>query len=179
MVARRAWLEPTLVTEDWIVNGAKYRAEWSKRKLPGTFDDSRAGFPAPEAGALQEYREAFTRMQDFVRRFHAAGGTITAGTDCLPVCGYGLQDELKLLVDAGLTPAAALRAATIDAARVLGWNERVGRIVPGLTADLVLLDGDPLRDIEHTRRVHAVVTNGRHLDRQALDGLLAGGGMNR
>jgi imidazolonepropionase-like amidohydrolase len=96
---------------------------------------------------------------------------ITAGTDCLPVCGAGLQDELSLLVGAGLSPAAALRAATSDAARVLGWSERTGRIAPRLDADLVLLDGDPLRDIEQTRRVHAVVVKGRYLDRQALDAL--------
>ena len=139
MVKQGAWLEPTLITEDFVVNSAAYRDSWAS-------------------------------MKDFVRRFHAAGGTITTGTDCLPWCGYGLPDELRLLVEAGLPPAAALRAATIDGVRVLRWQDR-GRIAPNLTADLVVLDGNPLQDIGHVRLVHAVVVNGRYLDRTALDGL--------
>jgi imidazolonepropionase-like amidohydrolase len=172
MVDRGAWLEPTLITEDWIVNAAGYRDAWRERRLPASFDRMREGFPTPEGPALEQYREAFARMKEFVRRFHEAGGVITAGTDCLPVCGYGLQDELRILVSAGLTPAAAMRAATVDAARVLGWQDRVGRVAPGLLADLVVLDGNPLQDIRHAGRVHAVITDGRYVDRAQLDGLL-------
>jgi imidazolonepropionase-like amidohydrolase len=111
-------------------------------------------------------------MMDFVHRFHAAGGVVLAGTDCVPRCGYGLHEELRLLVAAGLTPAAALRAATLDPARALGWSAKVGRVAPGLAADLVLLAGDPLADIRNVARIQAVVTNGRYLDRAALNGLL-------
>lgn len=173
MVFRNAWLEPTLITEDWIVNAATYREGWRERGLPGSFERAHEGFPAVTGVSLQQYGEAVTRMKDFIRRFHKAGGVITAGTDCLPVCGFGLHDELELLVSAGLSPAAALRAATLDAARVLRWDASVGRIAPNLIADLVLLDGNPLQDIRQVRRVRAVVTNGRYLDRDRLDGLLA------
>jgi imidazolonepropionase-like amidohydrolase len=172
MVARRAWLEPTLITEDWIVNPDLYRTIWSTQRIPGSFSTTREGYPSLSGAALEQYRQSFARMKDFVRRFHSAGGVITAGTDCIPRCGYGLQDELRLLVDAGLSPAAALRAATLHAARVLGWQERVGRIAPGTEADLVLLDGDPLSDIRNAERVNAVVTRGRYLDHAALASLL-------
>lgn len=172
MVRLGAWLEPTLITEDFVVNSAAYRESWTSRKLGGSFELMSAGFPKPAGTALQEYRDAFGRMKDFVRRFHMAGGTIITGTDCLPWCGYGLPDELRLLVEAGLTPAAAMRAATIDSAKALRWQDRVGRIAPNFLADLVLLDANPLQDIGNVRRVHAVIVNGRYLDRAALDGLL-------
>jgi uncharacterized protein len=171
MVRQDAWLEPTLITEDFVVNAAAYRDSWTARKLGGSFELVQAGFPKPAGAALEDYREAVGRMKNFVHRFHAAGGTITTGTDCLPWCGYGLPDELRLLVEAGLTPAAALRAATIDGARVLRWPE-TGRIAPNFTADVVVLDANPLQDIANVRRVHAVVVNGRYLDRGALDALL-------
>lgn len=119
---------------------------------------------------MRDYAEAFERMKDFVRRFHEAGGVITTGTDCLPACGYGLGEELRLLVSAGLSPAAALRAATVDAARVLGWSDSVGRVAPNLFADLVLLDGNPLEDIKTVGRIHAVVANGHYLARKTVDG---------
>ena len=172
MVRLGAWLEPTLITEDFVVNSAAYRESWTSRKLGGSFELMSAGFPKPAGTALQEYRDAFGRMKDFVRRFHTAGGTIVTGTDCLPWCGYGLPDELRLLVEAGLTPAAAMRAATIDSATALRWQDRVGRIAPNFLADLVLLDANPLQDIGNVRRVHAVIVNGRYLDRTAVDGLL-------
>ena len=173
MVARGAWLEPTLITEDWIVNADAYRDTWPERRLPGSFDRAHEGFPALTGATLKLYSEAFTRMKEFVRRFHDAGGVITVGTDCLPACGYGLHDELRLLVSAGLTPAAALRAATLSAARILRWDDRLGRVAPGLVADLVVLDGNPLQDIRHAGRVHAVISDGRYLDRGQLDALLA------
>jgi hypothetical protein len=173
MVARHAWLEPTLVTEDWIANPDTYRAQWRKERLPGTFATFHEGWPTFEGAELAQFRRAFDRMGSFVRRFHAAGGVVVAGTDCVPRCGYGLQQELTLLVRSGLSPADALKAATVDAARVLGWGARLGRVAAGQWADLVLLDADPLVDIANARRVAAVISNGRYLDRAALDALLA------
>jgi imidazolonepropionase-like amidohydrolase len=133
----------------------------------------REGFPTVQGPELQRYSESFTRMKAFVRRFHEAGGIVTAGTDCVPLCGYGIHDELRLLVEAGLTPAAALRAATTDAARVLGWADRVGSIRETMLADLVVLTANPLHDIRNVTRVDAVVREGRYLDRTTLDGLLS------
>jgi imidazolonepropionase-like amidohydrolase len=100
------------------------------------------------------------------------------GTDIgapLLVPGFSLHDELALLVrDAGMTPLQALQAATLTPARVMGLAGSLGTVEGGKLADLVLLDADPLADIANTRRVHAVVANGRLLDRAALNGLLFG-----
>jgi imidazolonepropionase-like amidohydrolase len=111
-------------------------------------------------------------MQAFVRDFQASGGMLLTGTDMSPWPGAGLHEELRLLVDAGLSPLAALQAATGNSARALGWDGRTGAIAVGLDADLVLLDADPLRDIANTTRIRAVVRAGHLLDRAALDRLL-------
>jgi imidazolonepropionase-like amidohydrolase len=82
--------------------------------------------------------------------------------------GFGLQDELALLVQAGLSPAEALRTATLNPARFLGREADMGTIARGKIADLVLLDGNPLADIHNTTRINAVVSNGRLTGRAAL-----------
>ncbi|XVQ14027.1 amidohydrolase family protein [Spirillospora sp. CA-255316] len=102
-----------------------------------------------------------------VRRLHAAGVPILAGTDA-PVRananGVSLLVELGHLVRAGLSPSAALAAATSVPARAFGLADR-GRIAPGLRADLVLVDGDPTADITDVRAIAAVWKNGRAVDR--------------
>jgi imidazolonepropionase-like amidohydrolase len=89
---------------------------------------------------------------------------------CLP--GFGIHDELAFLVDAGLPPLAALQAATRNAAQFMGQQSRRGTIEAGKTADLVLLDKDPLADIHNTRSIQAVVLNGKLFPRAALDAML-------
>jgi imidazolonepropionase-like amidohydrolase len=70
-------------------------------------------------------------------------------------------------------PLEALRAATLTPARVFGLAEDLGTIAEGLSADMILLEANPLKDIRHTRRIRAVVLRGRYLDRASLDRLLA------
>jgi imidazolonepropionase-like amidohydrolase/pimeloyl-ACP methyl ester carboxylesterase len=106
-----------------------------------------------------------------------AGVMLLAGTDepnpwVIP--GFSLHQELALLVESGLTPLEAIRTATINPARFLAATDSLGAIDRGKVADLVLLDADPLIDIQNTERIRAVVVNGRFLDRAALDQLLAG-----
>jgi len=101
---------------------------------------------------------------------------LLAGTDELnPYCfaGFGLRDELALLVGAGLSPAQALRAATSSAAKFFGWESKMGTVAEGEVADLVVLDADPLTDITNTRKISAVVSRGTFYDRAALDKMLA------
>ena len=86
--------------------------------------------------------------------------------------GSSLHDELALLVESGLTTADALRAATLWPAEFLGLQDRIGTVAPGRRADLLLLDADPLADIDNTRRIRAVVLDGRLLQRADLDALL-------
>lgn len=111
--------------------------------------------------------EAFRRgrpMQDlFVRAFQKAGGKVVTGTDAanqMLVPGASEHTELELLVGAGLTPAQALRAATRDAATLLGADS-LGTLVPGKAADLVVLSKDPLADIRNTRSVTRVMIRGQ------------------
>ena len=86
--------------------------------------------------------------------------------------GFGLHEELAEFVRSGLTPAAALRAATYEPARYFGALDSLGTIAPGKLADLVLLDGNPLTDIRNAHRIFAVLTRGQLYDRAALDRLL-------
>lgn len=112
---------------------------------------------------------------ELVGRMYRAGVPILAGTDFpnpFVYPGSSLHDELGLLVQAGLPPAAALRAATSEPARFFGLTDSLGTVARGKVADLVLLDGNPLADIAATRRIRAVIQGGRLLDRAALDRLL-------
>jgi imidazolonepropionase-like amidohydrolase len=113
--------------------------------------------------------------RQIVNTLHAAGVRILAGTDApMPQVypGFALHKELELLVEAGLSPADALRAATIWPAEFLGMSDSIGSIATGKRADLLLLDGNPLSDISQTQRIRAVVLDGRLLLRADLDRLL-------
>ena len=84
-----------------------------------------------------------------------------------------LHEELGLLVRAGLSPLRALQAATKNPAEFLGKLETQGTIEKGKVADLVLLDGDPLRDIANIEKIRSVFVRGKLVDRRMLDDLLA------
>ncbi|MCR6487393.1 amidohydrolase family protein [Amycolatopsis sp. OK19-0408] len=112
--------------------------------------------PAPVAGYAAEHAARA------VAPLAAAGVCVLAGTDAgAPGTAHGLSlhRELALLVKAGLTPAAALTAATSAPARRFGLADR-GEVAVGKRADLVVVDGDPLADIRLTRRVVAVCREG-------------------
>jgi imidazolonepropionase-like amidohydrolase len=102
-------------------------------------------------------------------KLRAAGVTILAGSDAVnpgQFPGAGLHDELAKLVEAGLTPAEALRAATYDNARFLaGTQADFGQVAPGQRADLVLVAGDPTTDITATQRITRVWLDGVELVR--------------
>ena len=102
------------------------------------------------------------------------GALILAGTDLgnpYVYPGRSLHDELASLVEAGYSPAAALRAATLDPARYLRLADSLGTIAVGHAADLILLDADPVAEIHNTRRIGGVILGGRLLRRGALDSL--------
>src|SRR5436305_3940841 len=92
-------------------------------------------------------RRVFTAYKDLVRRMQQGGVRILAGTDTpypYRVPGFALHEELALLEEAGLSPAAALRAATWNPAEFLHVSRDYGSLEPGKVADLVVLDADPL-----------------------------------
>jgi hypothetical protein len=102
------------------------------------------------------YKRSYTKMVDFIGRLYRAGVPLVAGTDALP--GFTLQAELALYVKAGLTPSQAIQVATRNGARYTGTGHDRGSVAPGKLADLVLVDGDPTRDIADIRKVALVIT---------------------
>jgi len=131
-----------------------------------------AGYSAQDA-ALAKQRWPIARR--IVAAMHQAGVRILTGTDApMPGVypGFSLHEEMALLVDAGLTPLDALRAATFAPAEFLGIAGAAGSVEVGMRADLVLLDADPTKDIRNTQRINAVLLDGRLLRRDALDALL-------
>lgn len=125
---------------------------------------------ASENAIAARYAERLTTAMANVRRMHAAGVPIVAGTDSpYPgvFFGEGLHRELELLVEAGLTPLEAISAATSNAAR-FAHDATWGTIEAGKRADLLLIDGRPHERISDTRRIVGLMQRGQLLDRNQL-----------
>jgi imidazolonepropionase-like amidohydrolase len=125
----------------------------------------------PEDG--QRLGAAFAFQQKLVRALSASGVTLAVGTDAagaMPfvVAGFSALDELDELALAGLTPAEVLRAAIIGGAALVGRSDRLGAVVPGRQADLLLLDGNPIDAIGHVRRRRWVMVRGRWMPEEWL-----------
>ncbi len=143
------------VFEDWA-GEAKYLTPYMRALL--------AQRPPREPNA--QFERIYRAKLRTVKAFYDAGGgeLITVGTDH-PSWGqffspFGVHRELHAMVLAGLPPAAALRAATINAAHALGVADRLGTVERGKWADLVVIRGDPLREIRATRDVRHVIKAG-------------------
>jgi imidazolonepropionase-like amidohydrolase len=169
---------PTLAAWRWFVTFSDPSLPPDPRSRYVALSVKKA-FPRPSktpAEELTELKQRFAEFREVVRQMNRSGVTLIAGTDtAVTAPGFTLHDELAVLVEAGLTPLQALQAATLTPAKVLNKANDFGTIENGKIADLVLLDGNPLEDIRNTQRIHAVIFNGKLLDRAALDRLLAEG----
>jgi imidazolonepropionase-like amidohydrolase len=128
-------------------------------------------------GGAESYREVYEFGITQTGIAHRAGVTVLAGTDApdsFAFPGSGLHDELEHFARAGLTPLEILRTATLAPARFLGLEGKAGVLKPGARADMVLLEANPLVDIQAVRDVDAVVLAGAYYDRAALDQMLTG-----
>lgn len=126
--------------------------------------------------APKQWSAIFSEFRELVPRIRQNNVLILAGTDSSTfleekgdVPGICLHDELGLLVDAGFTKEETLRAATLNPALFLGLSNSLGSIDVGKTANLVILEANPLQDISNTKRIAGVICEGRYLDRQMLD----------
>ncbi len=118
--------------------------------------------PAIDAAVAERGHRA---CGEYVRRYQAMGGRVVAGTDvgAVPylVPGFSLHGEIRMLAEAGLSNHDVLRAATIEAARALRIDAETGSIEAGKTADIVLLEANPLDDIKHVGSIREVIREGR------------------
>ena len=123
------------------------------------------GYPLVEGFTRDDYRKSYAKMVELVGRLHEAGVPIVAGTD-----GWGIEliRELEIYRQAGFTPAEALQSATILPARIVGADKRTGSIAVGKEADMVLVDGDPSKELGALRRVLTVVSDGYVMDADEL-----------
>lgn len=127
---------------------------------------------AEEAAKLGYYAKDFQMEMQFEHDFARQGGLLMAGCDPTGgggvVAGFCDQRELELLVQAGFTPEEAIHIATENGAKWLGIDQRVGTIAPGKDADLVVVDGNPAKNIEDVEKVDTVFKDGLGYDPQKL-----------
>jgi imidazolonepropionase-like amidohydrolase len=106
---------------------------------------------------------AFKQMESFVGRVYRAGAHVVVGSHSdVPHAkrGWAYQRELELLVESGLTPMQAIVAGTLENARYFRASDRLGSVEAGKLGDLVLVEGNPLKNISDMRRIKRVMLNG-------------------
>ena len=171
LAARRVFVDPTLaVFRNMILlpDVPKVHDHPDNAFVPGRLRDfwpiylKRTG--CPQGGPLEDRRREFAKYQELTGKLFRAGVPLLVGTDSpepqVPP-GFSLHQELEMLVESGLPAAAALRAATLTNATVLGEQEHLGSISAGKQADIVLLTANPLDDIRHSRNIELVIHSGK------------------
>ncbi len=185
LAKKQIWQCPTLYWErgQWLVDAIDVTKDPDVKYAPVSWREK--SWPKFTAGIIKDLdtdplqvRERFVAHElGIVKRLHQAGVPFLAGTDTPAgvdvVPGFSLHQELQRFVDAGFTPMEALQTATINPARFLGKLNDFGTVENGKVADLLLLDANPLDDIRNTRKIAAVIANGRYFPREKLDSILA------
>lgn len=177
IVAQGVWLDPTFIVEQVFRDGpdpAAQSAADSLRPMIRTVYWRALGgqHKQPREGAQKSVRKELSYYDDIFRRFLQKGGKVLIGTDSgFPnvIPGYALHQELAACVAHGMSPADALRAATLDAAGFMGKAELGGSVTPGKNADLLVLTRDPRADIGATLDIHALLKRDRLFDSAGLE----------
>ena len=180
--ANGTWQAPTLVVHrvGAFLDDKNFtndpRLKYVRRDLRDSWknqDDFRLKNRTAESSELG--KRLLQKRLEIILAMHRAGVKMLAATDALVMYvfpGFSLHDELGLFVQAGLTPMEALQTATRNPAIYLGLSDMVGTVEIGKKADLVLLEANPLENISNTKRINAVVVNGKLIPRVTLDKLL-------
>jgi len=178
------WLTPTLTAMVWIAKQTQsiddIKKSTSLQYVHPLLQSKWLNANNYVKNATPERAVHFDSMVEFhfqlVKAFKEAGVPIVAGTDAGVsgvVAGFSLHDEMRLLVEAGLTPEEALRSATFLPAQWLGIEKYIGTIEPGKFADLVLLEGNPMIDIKNTQKIAGVFINGKWLNKTNIGAMLS------
>lgn len=180
IAAHHVWQCPTLYWErgQWLVDAIDWNKDpdfaYAPKRWVATWPGTRKAIVGEMDQDPLAVRERFVDHElEIVRKMHRAGVIFLAGTDSpagvdvLP--GISLHLELQRFVAAGFTPLQALQTATINPAKFLSKTAEFGTVEVGKTADLVLLQANPLKDIRNTRTVVGVVEDGRYLSSTELE----------
>jgi hypothetical protein len=165
-------LDPTMVAFEGLFCG-------DPTAIPPGLEEIIPRFPpqvrrAMRSGALEvpkdkeaAYRESFPAMLRLLKALHDGGVTIIPGTDAL--AGYMLHHELELYVRAGIPAPEVLRLATLTSAEVMGVNKDRGVIAAGKLADMILVNGDPTKNIRDLDKLTTVIKSGNVYDPAAIE----------
>jgi imidazolonepropionase-like amidohydrolase len=170
LVMRHVAVTSTLPVFELIVPG---RPPLDQRVLDAMTPDARVNYLSRRTrGSSAPSAALFKKEMEFEYAFAKAGGTLLAGCDPTGIggtlAGYGDQREVELLVEAGFTPVEAIQIQTENGARFLGEADRIGTIAPGKQADLVVLHGDPTKNIADIEKVETVFKDGIGYDSARL-----------
>jgi len=172
-------VSPTLVVHENLARIVETQGSHLERPVMASFNPVIAGFEADNYEFWSAYqRDDRSVMQDYyvdvTGLLFEEGTRLVVGTDAGVMAtphGVSVARELELLVDAGLSPFQALEAATINPAQALGLGNDIGRILPGMRADFMLIAGDPTQDISAVRNISGVMHQGEWLDAEDLNEL--------
>jgi imidazolonepropionase-like amidohydrolase len=173
--------DPTLTVVEAFVDIASGSVEPLERPLvlqagPSALIDSSKKFLASENGAkMRERMKHFPVSMELAKQnllsAWKAGVMLVTGSDAgnpLVLHGSTIQRELELWVEAGIPPAVALQAATYNAAQLLGAGDRIGLVKEGYDANLLLVDGNPLKEIKQIESIQSVILKGEQISRSEL-----------
>jgi imidazolonepropionase-like amidohydrolase len=154
-----------LVEHPEFLDEPLYRATMSAEEIDRLRTKTRTEW---EARRWTQWMKVMTPVaQENLKKLHQAGGVVVLGTD--QSLGAAVHRELELLVEGGIAPLDAVGIATRNGAVFLGRERDLGTIEAGKLADLVLLDADPVEDIDNVKKIHAVIKAGTVIDRSALE----------
>jgi len=182
LVKNGTWLSPTFMPGGGVRAMSTRNADLAKyvfAPLRARWQQQATAAPEPAVPTAQEQelaKVAEGRRLEIMAIMRKGGVQFVVGTDAggaWRIPGRSLHEGLVEMTKAGLTPMETIVAATSSSARLLGRDKEMGTVQVGKLADLVVLNANPLQQIENTRTVNAVVVNGQLLDRKTLDDMLA------
>lgn len=178
LLKNQTWQIPTLTLNTSQARPPYARPEWQEsfEYLPDTTRDQWKSFLESAAKEpVPPFRQKYSDwMMAMAGKIHKAGVPIMAGTDT-PIAfltpGLSLHEELVSLVEAGMSPQEALKAATVNPAAYFGLENELGSIRETQWADLLILSANPLEDIRNTQRIEGVIKQGKFFGKSELDSI--------